>query len=94
MHATDLVIPSGVPLHPAPTPTCAGHNTDCSYKGFWDSKKEWDEFSRYVTEMAGEIAWRWEVIKHSGPEDSLERISRSSAGAYLSSTAFGRTMLT
>src|SRR5258708_3024185 len=24
---TDLVIPSGVPLCPAPTPTCAGHNS-------------------------------------------------------------------
>ncbi len=27
MCATDLVIPSGVLLHPAPAPACAGRNT-------------------------------------------------------------------
>ncbi len=27
MHTTDLVVPSGVLPHPAPAPTCTGHNT-------------------------------------------------------------------
>src|SRR5258707_2233888 len=27
MHATDLVVPSGVLLHPTPTPACTGHNS-------------------------------------------------------------------
>src|SRR5258705_9479431 len=27
MCTTDLVVPSGVPLHPTPTPTCTGHNS-------------------------------------------------------------------
>ena len=47
-------------------------SADCSYKGFRESKKEWDEFKCYVTEMVGEIALRWDVIKHSGPEESLK----------------------
>src|SRR5258705_242487 len=28
VHATDPVIPSGVPLRPTPAPACAGHNKD------------------------------------------------------------------
>ncbi len=48
-------------------------SADCSYKGFRDSKKEWEEFSHYVTEMVGETALRWEVLSHSGSEESLER---------------------
>ncbi len=37
------------------------------------SPLQWEEFSRYVTEMVGETALRWEVISHSGPEESLEQ---------------------
>src|SRR5258708_24039374 len=47
-------------------------SADCSYKGFQDSKKEWEEFSRYVTKMVGETALQWEVVSHSGSEESLE----------------------
>ncbi len=40
--------------------------------GFRENKKEWAEFSCYVTEMVGETALRWEVLSHSGSEESLE----------------------
>ncbi len=50
---------------------------DRPYKGFRESKKEWEEFSRYVTEMVGETALRWEVLSHSGPEESLEGWKKS-----------------
>ncbi len=43
------------------------------HKGFRESEKEWVEFNRYVTEMVGEIALQWDLISHSGPEQSLER---------------------
>ncbi len=42
------------------------------YKGIRENKENWDEFSRYVAEMVGETALRWEVLSHSGPEESLE----------------------
>jgi len=41
-------------------------------KGIRENKENWDEFSRYVAEMVGETALRWEVLSHSGPEESLE----------------------
>ena len=48
-------------------------SADYPHKGFRESKKEWEEFSHYITEMVGETALRWEVISHSGPEESVER---------------------
>ncbi len=47
-------------------------SADYPHKGFRESKMVWEEFSRYVTEMVGETALRWEVISHSDPEESLE----------------------
>ena len=52
-------------------------SADCSYKGFRESKKEWDEFKCYVTEMVGEIALRWEIHSHSGSEESLGQWKRN-----------------
>ena len=48
-------------------------SADYPHKGFRESKKEWEEFSHYITEMVGETALRWEVINHSGPEESVEQ---------------------
>ncbi len=47
-------------------------SADCPYKGFRESKKEWDKFGGYVKDMVAETALRWDAIKHSGPEGSLE----------------------
>ncbi len=57
-------------------------SADYPHKGFRESKKEWEGFSRYVTEMVGEAALRWEVLRHSGPEESLELWKKNLEGLH------------
>lgn len=45
---------------------------DYPYKWFRESKKAWEQFSRYVTQMIGETEMQWEVLSHINSEDSLE----------------------
>ena len=40
--------------------------------GFRESKRAWEEFSRYVTEMVGEVVLRWEALNRSSSEEYLE----------------------
>ena len=49
--------------------------TDASadyHKGFRESNEAWKDFSRYVTEMVGEVVLRWEVLNRSSSEESME----------------------